>query len=97
MSFHASLKLLTPDLEDGDGDRERLNACITTTEREDYHKIKRPVMSGSGKNLDNVPFDIFYQIARGLDCDDYVNLSRVNKAIHSLMKNELLARKTVEV
>lgn len=54
-------------------------------------------MSGSGKNLDNVPFDIFYQIARGLDCDDYVNLSRVNKAIHSLMKNELLARKTVEV
>jgi hypothetical protein len=49
------------------------------------------------RNLDNVPFDILYQIVCSLDCDDYVSLSRVNKALDAALRNDLLAKKTVEV
>ncbi|KAF7594919.1 hypothetical protein BBP40_007955 [Aspergillus hancockii] len=48
------------------------------------------------QNLDCIPYDVFYQVASTLDCHDFVHLSRVNRALNSLMQNESLARKTVE-
>lgn len=47
--------------------------------------------------LDSLPFDVFYQIATSLDDHDCIHLSRTNRAIHELMKSDLIARKTVEV
>jgi hypothetical protein len=47
--------------------------------------------------LDALPFDVFYQIATLLDDRDCIHLSRTNRAIHDLMKCDLIARKTVEV
>ncbi|KAJ5733711.1 hypothetical protein N7493_002497 [Penicillium malachiteum] len=47
-------------------------------------------------NLDSLPFDIFYQIAKSLDDRDYINLSRTNRALHDLTNSDLVARKTVE-
>ncbi|EAW09905.1 F-box domain protein [Aspergillus clavatus NRRL 1] len=48
------------------------------------------------RKLDSIPYDVFYQIASSLDCDDFVNLSRVNRALHSLMREDSIARKTIE-
>ncbi|KAE8352057.1 hypothetical protein BDV28DRAFT_149420 [Aspergillus coremiiformis] len=48
------------------------------------------------RNLDCIPYDVFYQVAFTLDCHDFVHLSRVNRKLHDLMQNESLARKTVE-
>ena len=48
-------------------------------------------------NLDTVPYDVFYQIASTLDCQDLVHLSRVNRALHDLLRNESIARKIIEV
>ncbi|KAF7133954.1 hypothetical protein CNMCM5793_005480 [Aspergillus hiratsukae] len=48
------------------------------------------------KKLDSIPYDVFYQIASGLDCHDFINLSRVNQALNTLMQNESIARKTIE-
>lgn len=47
--------------------------------------------------LDSLPFDVFYQIATLLDDRDCIHLGRTNRAIHELMKSDLIARKTVEV
>jgi hypothetical protein len=47
--------------------------------------------------LDNLPFDVFYQIATSLDDRDCIHLSRTNRIIHDSMQSELIARKTVEV
>jgi len=49
------------------------------------------------KKLDSIPYDVFYQIASVLDCHDFINLSRVNQALNTLMRNESIARKTIEV
>ncbi|PTU21535.1 hypothetical protein P175DRAFT_0435347 [Aspergillus ochraceoroseus IBT 24754] len=47
------------------------------------------------KNLDSIPYDVFYQVASRLDCHDYIHLSRVNRPINVLMKNDSMARNTV--
>lgn len=47
--------------------------------------------------LDNLPFDVFYQIATSLDDRDSIQLSRTNRIIHDSMQSELIARITVEV
>ncbi|CAI7594306.1 unnamed protein product [Penicillium pancosmium] len=46
--------------------------------------------------LDNLPFDVFYQIATSLDDRDSIQLSRTNRIIHDSMQSELIARITVE-
>ncbi|CAI7640275.1 unnamed protein product [Penicillium manginii] len=46
--------------------------------------------------LDNLPFDVFYQIATALDDRDSIQLSRTNRVIHESMQSELIARITVE-
>lgn len=51
----------------------------------------------AGRNLDSLPFDVFYQIATLLDDRDCINLSRTNHALHELMKSDQIAHKTVEV
>ncbi|KAE8358474.1 hypothetical protein BDV27DRAFT_137677 [Aspergillus caelatus] len=53
-------------------------------------------MSEMTRNLDCIPYDVFYQVASTLDCHDFVHLSRVNQSLNALMRNESLARKTVE-
>ncbi|KKK20956.1 hypothetical protein ARAM_006428, partial [Aspergillus rambellii] len=47
------------------------------------------------KNLDSIPYDVFYQVASRLDCHDYIHLSRVNRPINALMKNDSMARNTI--
>lgn len=47
--------------------------------------------------LDNLPFDVFYQIATLLDDRDCIHLSRTNRIIYDSMQSELISRKTVEV
>lgn len=54
-------------------------------------------MNLASRSLDSLPFDVFFQIATLLDDRDCVNLSRTNKILHESMKNELIAKKTVEV
>ncbi|KAJ5234072.1 uncharacterized protein N7469_005838 [Penicillium citrinum] len=46
--------------------------------------------------LDNLPFDVFYQIATSLDDRDCIHLSRANRSLYYSMQSELIARKTVE-
>lgn len=53
-------------------------------------------MTEMTRNLDCIPYDVFYQVASTLDCHDFVHLSRVNRTLNALMRNESLARKTVE-
>ncbi|GAQ04072.1 hypothetical protein ALT_1393 [Aspergillus lentulus] len=53
-------------------------------------------MTDMTKKLDSIPYDVFYQIASGLDCHDFIHLSRVNQALNTLMRNESIARKTIE-
>ncbi|KAE8371096.1 hypothetical protein BDV26DRAFT_147027 [Aspergillus bertholletiae] len=53
-------------------------------------------MSEMTRNLDCIPYDVFYQVASTLDCHDFVHLSQVNRNLNALMRNESLARKTVE-
>ncbi|KAI9934372.1 hypothetical protein ASPWEDRAFT_169999 [Aspergillus wentii DTO 134E9] len=48
------------------------------------------------RNLDTIPYDVFYQIASKLDCHDFIHLSRVNRNLNSLTQNESIARKTLE-
>ncbi|KAJ5768172.1 hypothetical protein N7533_000755 [Penicillium manginii] len=48
------------------------------------------------QRLDNLPFDVFYQIATSLDDRDCIHLSRTNRIIYDSMQSELIARKTVE-
>jgi hypothetical protein len=49
------------------------------------------------QRLDTLPFDVFYQIATSLDDRDLINISRTNRALHSVTQSEQIARKTVEV
>jgi hypothetical protein len=51
----------------------------------------------AGKNLDSLPYDVLYEIACGLDCHDFVNLSRANVAVNTSMRDERLAKRSVEV
>ncbi|KAG2414835.1 hypothetical protein HFD88_006023 [Aspergillus terreus] len=53
-------------------------------------------MTDMTKNLDSIPYDVFYQVASTLDCHDLIHLSRVNRALHSLTRSESIARKTLE-
>lgn len=54
-------------------------------------------MTGLTRNLDSVPYDVFYQIASKLDCHDFISLSRVNRALNHAMSSEPISRKTIEV
>lgn len=54
-------------------------------------------MAEPTRNLDSIPYDVFYEIASGLDCHDFVNLSRVNRTLYGIMRDESLARTTIEV
>ena len=45
----------------------------------------------------SIPFDIFYQISILLDDRDFIHLSRTHKTIHEMMKNDVIARKMIEV
>ncbi|EEH06465.1 F-box domain-containing protein [Histoplasma capsulatum G186AR] len=47
--------------------------------------------------IDDIPFDLWYQIASCLDPQDYINLSFVNRQLYSLLKSDLTARKTVQL
>ncbi|KAL4915798.1 hypothetical protein BDW62DRAFT_118300 [Aspergillus aurantiobrunneus] len=47
------------------------------------------------KNLDSIPYDVFYQVASTLDCHDYIHLSRVNRALNALTRSDSMARNTV--
>lgn len=49
------------------------------------------------RNLDCIPYDVFYQVASTLDCHDLIHLSRVNRALNHLVQNESIARKTIQV
>lgn len=48
-------------------------------------------------NLDTIPYDILHQIASGLSCHDYVNLSRVNRHLNATLRDESIARRSTEV
>lgn len=48
-------------------------------------------------SLMSIPFDVFYQIAILLDDHDFIHLSRTGKTIHERMKNDVIARKIIEV
>ncbi|OJD11847.1 hypothetical protein AJ78_07460 [Emergomyces pasteurianus Ep9510] len=45
--------------------------------------------------IDDIPFDLWYQIASCLDPQDYINLSFVNRTLYSLLKDDLTARNAV--
>ncbi|KAL4784735.1 hypothetical protein BJX76DRAFT_204564 [Aspergillus varians] len=47
------------------------------------------------RNLDTIPYDVFYQVASKLDCHDYIHLSRVNRALNALTSGDSIARNTV--
>ncbi|KAL4891122.1 F-box domain protein [Aspergillus ambiguus] len=53
-------------------------------------------MTDMTKNLDSIPYDVFYQVASTLDCHDFIHLSRVNRALSNLTRSESIARKTLE-
>ncbi|PYI26517.1 hypothetical protein BP00DRAFT_355793 [Aspergillus indologenus CBS 114.80] len=48
------------------------------------------------KNLDCIPYDVFYQIASRLGSQDLVQLGRVNGALYRLVQDENIARKAIE-
>ena len=50
-----------------------------------------------GTRLDNLPFDVLYEVATLLDYRDYIHLSRVNHALREGMRSEHISRKIVEV
>ncbi|OQE16770.1 hypothetical protein PENSTE_c023G04770 [Penicillium steckii] len=49
-----------------------------------------------GTRLDNLPFDVLYEVATLLDYRDYIHLSRVNHALREGMRSEHISRKIVE-
>jgi hypothetical protein len=49
------------------------------------------------KNLDALPYDVFYQIISELDCFDYNHLARVNRRCYAILENDYLAKRSVEV
>lgn len=54
-------------------------------------------MARACKNLDSLPYDVLYQIVDDLDCQDFANLARVNRAIDRSMRDERLAKRSVQV
>ncbi|KAL5333329.1 hypothetical protein BJX70DRAFT_403671 [Aspergillus crustosus] len=48
------------------------------------------------KNLDSIPFDVFYQVASKLDCHDYIHLSRVNRYLQEVTKGDAIPRNTIK-
>lgn len=54
-------------------------------------------MAHTPRNLDSLPYDVLYQIADDLDCQDFANLARVNRAINRSLRDERLAKRSVEV
>ncbi|PYI07917.1 hypothetical protein BO78DRAFT_385579 [Aspergillus sclerotiicarbonarius CBS 121057] len=54
------------------------------------------VVSAMAKNLDCIPYDVFYQVASTLDCQDLIHLSRVNRTLNHLIQNESIARKAIQ-
>ncbi|KAH8694965.1 hypothetical protein BGW36DRAFT_428864 [Talaromyces proteolyticus] len=48
------------------------------------------------KTLHCLPYDLLYQIVSGIDCFDYINLSRTNRTLYSLLQNDLLAKRSIE-
>ncbi|RAL09226.1 F-box domain protein [Aspergillus homomorphus CBS 101889] len=48
------------------------------------------------RNLDCIPYDVFYQIASRLGSQDLVQLGRVNGALNRLVQDENIARKAIE-
>lgn len=51
----------------------------------------------SPPNVDSIPFDILHQIASGLSSQDFINLSRVNRQLNSTLRDESIARRSVQV
>ncbi|KAL2825002.1 hypothetical protein BDW59DRAFT_75914 [Aspergillus cavernicola] len=47
------------------------------------------------KNLDSIPYDVFYQVASKLDCHDFIHLGRTSRSLHALTKSDSIARNTV--
>ncbi|OJI99836.1 hypothetical protein ASPVEDRAFT_39196 [Aspergillus versicolor CBS 583.65] len=47
------------------------------------------------KNLDSIPYDVFFQVASTLDCHDYIHLSQANRALNALTRGDSIARNTV--
>ncbi|KAL3482217.1 hypothetical protein BJX99DRAFT_243197 [Aspergillus californicus] len=47
------------------------------------------------RNLDSIPYDVFYQVASKLDCHDYIHLSRVNRSLKALTDSDSIARNTI--
>jgi hypothetical protein len=72
--------------------------CISIRDRKSQKSLRFYIVMlfRRDTNLDCIPFDIFYQITSSLDCCDFSNLSQVNKIIHGMMRNELIAKKSVE-
>ncbi|PYH48601.1 F-box domain protein [Aspergillus saccharolyticus JOP 1030-1] len=48
------------------------------------------------KNLDCIPYDVFYQIASRLGSQDLIQLGRVNGVLYRLVQDENIARKAIE-
>ncbi|KLJ06724.1 hypothetical protein EMPG_17786 [Blastomyces silverae] len=46
--------------------------------------------------IDDIPFDLWYQIASCLDPQDYINLSFANRKLYSLLKSDFTARNAVQ-
>lgn len=53
-------------------------------------------MSHHSRSLDSIPYDVLYQIVSSLDCEDFTNLSRVNRALNAMMRDESMAKKAIE-
>ncbi|KAL4931025.1 F-box domain protein [Aspergillus undulatus] len=49
----------------------------------------------TSRNLDTIPYDVFYQVASKLDCHDFIHLSRVNRTLNALTRGDSIARNTV--
>lgn len=47
--------------------------------------------------LENLPFDILYEIVTTLDDRDFIHLSRTSRTLHGSLQSDQIARKTVEV
>lgn len=58
------------------------------------------VMVASGNSetsLYSLPYDLVYQVVTDLDYIDYIHLSRTNRTLYSLLQNDLLAKRSIEV
>jgi len=60
-------------------------------------KSKNPTSVAMPLNLDALPFDILFTIALDLSVDDIVHLGRTCRQLRSLLKEDTLCRKVIEV